>query len=154
MVTTEHLQLRAGVFIRTHTLFAILIFLPEPNLIRLNKNWSNNACGTASTLFHLSLPPFPAALVPWWAMAQRSAREAFSQDLRFRPQLLLKCEFGLPEIFLFLPFCRCRSCQAQLTEKLLPRVQSPGGVDFSALCSPLRGAWRRCKRNQELYKQL
>lgn len=34
-------------------------------------------------IFHLSLPPFRAALVPWWAMAPRSEREAFSQDSQF-----------------------------------------------------------------------
>lgn len=61
--------------------------------------------------FHLSLPPFRAALVPWWAMAPRSAREAFLQDLQFHPQPL-KCESVLPEIL----FGRCRSCQAQLKE--------------------------------------
>lgn len=94
-------------------------------------------------IFHLSLPPFRAALVPLWAMALQSVREAFFRRIfRFPPQRL---KFGLPR------FCWCPSCQVQLTEQLLHSGPKSRQRRFISTWLSARRRRRACRRYQ-LYK--
>lgn len=70
----------------TCTLFDSASLLLEPNQIERKTDEAIHE----SAKFHLSLPLSRAALVPLWAMALQSVREALSQDFPFPPQRL-KC---------------------------------------------------------------
>lgn len=70
----------------TCILFDSVSLLLEPNQIERKTDQAIYE----SPKFHLSLPLSRAALVPLWAMALQSVREALSQDFPFPPQRL-KC---------------------------------------------------------------
>ena len=126
VVTAQHLQLSV------HTLFAIFIFIfSELHPLDSKTGANQRVHNTLQCIhFHLQLPPFRAAQVPSWAMAPRSAPEAFSR--RILTSLLR---------FSWVSSCRCRrrSCQAQLAGGggKAPSLGSEVQVDFFFLRSAL-----------------
>lgn len=112
----------------TCTLFAIFLFFFYLNQVEW-KNRSSNACKNSVDIFHLSLPPFRAALVPLWAMALQSVREAFFRRIFRFP---LSGSNSVSPDFAGAPPVKCSSPSSSFT-----RVRSPGTEDLSALGSPL-----------------